>query len=185
MKKRIAAAALIVLILALFAYGTTAFINAEGRATNVITTGTIEMSLTEEGDGTPIEGGMKFENVMPGQTLAKKPVVENTGTQDFYLRVRIDKSFENTELDSAVMALDGPGDGWTEEGGWYYYNSIVKPGDKVTVFSTVSFDARMGNEYQSAAATIAVTAQAVQAKNNAPASGNVTDVVGWPELPQT
>ena len=188
MKKRLASVALIVLILALFAYGTTAYINAEGRATNVITTGTVSLSLTEEsGDGTPIEDqsgvqtGLMFTNVMPSQTLEKKPIVKNEGSQPFWLRVRVDKSFESG-LSTDVITTDMDMTLWTKSGDWYYWNEEVAPGEQITVFEHVTFDKTMGNDYQGKEATITIQAQAVQTANNPiPEGGSITDVAGWPE----
>lgn len=195
MKKRIASVALIVLILALFAYGTTAFISAEGRATNVITTGTVSMLLTEKYDKTQAEAivdgggvmtGLKFENVMPSQTLSKEPVIENTGSQSFWLRVRLTASMTDPTgkpLDTGVIDYDGlDASLWTDgQDGWLYYNEAVKTGESVSVFKSVTFDASMGNEYQGARAEIAIAAQAVQTANNPiPDGGSILDVQGWP-----
>ena len=191
MKKRLLSAALAVMILALFAYGTTAYINAEGRATNVITTGELKMSLTEEsGEGIPIENeqgvvtGLKFENVVPSQTVEKKPIVTNEGTQDFYLRVRIEKSFSDPNLSADVIETDGPDSAHWIAGkdGWYYYNVPLTAGDSAVVFEHVTFSPQMGNEYQGAEAEVSVLAQGVQAKNNPiPEGGNVSDITGWPQ----
>ena len=186
MKKRLASVALIVLILALFAYGTTAYMGTAGRATNVITTGTVSLSLTEEsGDGTPIEDqsgvqtGLMFTNVMPSQTLEKKPIVKNEGSQPFWLRVRVDKSFESG-LSTDVITTD-MADIWVPGGdGWFYWPEAVEPEEAVTVFEHVTFDKSMGNDYQGKEATITIQAQAVQTANNPIPEGGITKVAGWP-----
>ena len=87
MKKRLAIAGVIAAVLALCALGTLAYFTAEGRATNVITTGTVELTLHEMQQGAdgqlaeypdePITG------VMPGQSGSKIPYVENSGSQPF------------------------------------------------------------------------------------------------------
>ena len=93
MKKRLAIAGVIAAVLALCALGTLAYFTAEGRATNVITTGTVELTLHEMQQGAdgqlaeypdePITG------VMPGQSVSKIPYVENSGSQSFYTRVKV------------------------------------------------------------------------------------------------
>ena len=45
------------------------------------------------------------------------------------------------------------------------------------MFTKVTFNAAMGNEYQNATATVDVAAQAVQTANN---GSTVTDAQGWP-----
>ena len=68
--------------------GTLALFTREARATNVITTGTVDITLTETGSGTPIlddngnQTGLAFTNIMPGTAVTKTPNIENTGTAD-------------------------------------------------------------------------------------------------------
>lgn len=68
---------------------------------------------------------------------------------------------------------------WTERDGYYYYNKALKPGEvTVPIFTAVTFNAAMGNEYQNAAATVDVFAQAVQTANN---GDTVLNAQGWPK----
>ena len=67
---------------------------------------------------------------------------------------------------------------WTEKDGYYYYTKALKPGEVTApVFTSVTFNATMGNEYQNATATVNVSAQAVQNANN---GATVMDAKGWP-----
>ena len=54
----------------------------------------------------------------------------------------------------------------------------LKPGEVTApIFTAVTFNANMGNEYQNATATVDVFAQAVQTANN---GATVMDAQGWP-----
>ena len=188
--KKKALAMLLALVLLIAAVGgTLALFTREARSTNVITTGTVQMTLTEEsGDGVFYEDkeagvrGLKFENVMPGQELKKQPIVTNTGNQDFWLRVRIEKHFDNGQLSADVITTDMDTEKWlyNEKDGWYYWNAPVEPEEEVVVFNTVTFDKAMGNEYQNESATVTIQAQAVQKANNPMPEEGIFGVKGWP-----
>ena len=62
--------------------------------------------------------------------------------------------------------------------GYYYYNQALKPGEVTKpIFTAVTFNANMGNEYQKATASVDVSAQAVQTANN---GSTVLEAAGWP-----
>lgn len=102
MKKRILTLALVA-VLALVAIGgaTLAYFTDESTATNVITSGNIDIKLDEakveynEDDYTwtaleeRIETGVEYENVYPGAVLPKDPTVYNEGSMDAYVRVKV------------------------------------------------------------------------------------------------
>lgn len=193
MKKRLAMGGVVGVLLALLAFGTVAYFTTSGYTTNVITTGTVQMTLTETGEGTPTEFdeagnilAMSFENVMPGQEVNKVPVITNTGTADFYLRVKVSVSVEPKEstvgLDASPISTDMDRQVWlSDNDGWLYYPVAVKPGEKVTLFEKVKFDKTMGDPYQGCTVEMKIEAQAVQSKNNpVPENGSVLDVKGWP-----
>lgn len=192
MKKRLAMGGVIGALLALLAIGTAAYFTTSQHVTNVITTGTVEMTLTETGEGENITDGagnvtgMSFTGVMPGQVVSKEPVITNTGSEMFYTRVKVDVSIEpavaGAQVDTALVHPDIDGETWLKgSDGWYYYNSALEPGKSVTLFETVTFDRSMGNDYQNCTVTMNLQAQAVQAKNNpVPLTGTVLDVKGWP-----
>ncbi len=188
MKRRLMLSGAISAVLAILALGTLAFFTAEGRATNVITTGTVALTLTEEGEGEALESGtgMVFDGVMPGQVVSKQPIVANAGSEEFYARVKVDIRIVPAPGGEALSAeLVQPGidtQAWLDGGdGWYYYVGAVAPGAEVSPFGTVTFAPEMGNEYQNCTVTLSIQAQAVQVKNNPmPADGTVLDVQGWP-----
>lgn len=197
--KKKALAMLLALVLLIAAVGgTLALFTREARATNVITTGTVDITLTETGSGTPIEDpdgnqtGLAFTNIMPGTTVTKVPTVTNTGTADAYVRaivaVTIKAADGVTELRSRapVVTFNIDGGKWVTKAGeqYYYYNKVLTPGESVDLFNQVTFDPAMGNEYQGCTVTVSIQAQAVQAKNNEiPVGGSILDVNGWPADP--
>ena len=197
--KKKALAMLLALVLLIAAVGgTLALFTREARATNVITTGTVDITLTETGSGTPIEDpdgnqtGLAFTNIMPGTAVTKTPNIENTGTADAYVRaivtVTIKAADGVTELPSGapVVTFNIDGGKWVTKSGeqYYYYNKVLTPGESVDLFNQVTFDPAMGNEYQGCTVTVSIQAQAVQAKNNEiPVGGSILDVKGWPADP--
>ena len=191
-KSRIALIALAIGCIAMLGAGTAAYFTVQDTAVNVITTGILDMTLVEKTTdnaepGTELEDLPEFVskengafNVMPGQTVSKIPYVDNSGTADFYTRIRLTSTItvDGKELPTDVLELD-IADSWTlAEDGWYYYTKAVTPSEHTEpLFTGVTFVDEMGNEYQNAEVTIEVEAQAVQSKNN----GTSWDTAaGWP-----
>lgn len=184
MKKRMLTAALALCCLAVLATGTLAYFTAEETAQNVITMGSLKMELVElDEKGEPWED---VENIVPGMEVTKEAFVKNTGTVDFYTRVKITKTFvpaqgeEKPELNTKLVRLDINEKYW-EPGndGFYYYKKPVAPGEETKpLFTTVTFSTEMGNEYQNVKVKIDLDAQAVQSRNN---GDSATKATGWPE----
>ena len=187
MKRRLLAGAVIALCLSIMAYGTLAYFTAEDTVHNVITSGEVDIELLEwadEGKTAPFpEDGLS--GVMPGTHVTKIVEVQNAGSSTAYIRVKVEKEIAlpdgaEGEPDTSLMKLDFDETCWTlGEDGFYYYYKALEP-DAVTepLFASVSFDTGMGNIYQNSAASVDVTAYAVQAANN---GGGVMDAKGWPE----
>lgn len=185
MKKRLFVAALACICITALAGGTLAYYTAENTAHNVITTGGIDIALQEWADTdktTPFpEDGVN--DVMPGTSVTKIVEVKNTGANDAYIRVKVDKSIDLAGEgipDLSLLALDMNQADWTAgEDGYYYYNEVLAPGEVTApLFTTVSFDTGMDNLYQNSAAEVDVAAYAVQADNN---GDTVLEARGWPE----
>ena len=184
MKKRMLTAALALCCLAVLATGTLAYFTAEETAQNVITMGSLKMELVElNEEGKP---WTNVENIVPGMEVTKEAFVKNTGTVDFYTRVKITKTFvpaqgeEKPELNTKLVRLDINEKYW-EPGndGFYYYKKPVAPGEETKpLFTTVTFSTDMGNEYQNVQVIIDLEAQAVQSRNN---GDSATKATGWPE----
>ena len=184
-KKRIGLIATIVCCIAILASGTVAYFTAQETAYNVITTGALAMRLVEEGaDGKPFpkEG---ITGVLPNMDVTKKAYVENTGDVDMYVRIALDTNVESMQEGGGALpfddhiSLDINTEDWTKQGDYYYYKKALKPGEATEpLFTTVSFDAKMGNEYMNARVRIDVDAQAVQSKNN---TDSPLTAAGWPK----
>lgn len=192
-RKRKIAALVLALVLALLAVGGTwAYFTYEGRATNVITTGTVELDLSngKTADGLTATSNARVSHVMPGTTVEYKPKIQNVGTAPFYVRVKADVTITaagGDGLPGDVVTLTCDTDNWELHDGWYYCKKAVSPGENgkgetVTPFSAVNFDAKMGNDYQGCTVELAVVAQAVQVKNNEMTDNDVTTIMGWPAV---
>lgn len=187
MKRKLLAVAVTVICLSMMAYGTLAYFTAEDTAHNVITSGEIDIELQEWADAektTPFpEDGVS--GVMPGTEVTKIVEVKNTGANDAYIRVKVEKEFVLSEgvegeTDSGLMKIDFDETYWTlGEDGYYYYKTALEPGAVTEpLFASVSFDTTMGNIYQNSTAKVDVTAYAVRVANN---GDSVMDAKGWPE----
>ena len=198
--KKKALAMLLALVLLIAAVGgTLALFTREARATNVITTGTVDITLTETGSGTPIlddngnQTGLAFTNIMPGTAVTKTPNIENTGTADAYVRAIVTvtiKDKDGSDLPTVlrsgapVVTFNIDDKDWVTQAGVNYYHEVLTPGKSVDLFSEVTFSPEMGNEYQGCTVTVSIQAQAVQAKNNEiPVGGSILDVNVWPADP--
>ena len=182
MKKKLVAAALILLLVCGMAGGTTAFYTTIGEATNVITTGGIEVVLQEwaDEDGTPF---VDVINVMPTQEVTKIVTAKNVGPNAAWVRMRLEKTLQlaegvEGEADPDLVLLDINTADWTEKDGWYYCNVQLQPGvTSAPLFTKVVCSADMGNMYQKSTATVYVVMQAVQVANN---GASVLEAAGWP-----
>lgn len=190
MRKKLLGVSLIIILLSLAAYGTWAYFAAEARTTNVITTGTIDITLVEtttDADGNTVAFPDKgISGVMPGQSVDKLVTVDNVGTGESWIRAGIVcriVSVDGEELPlqlangEDVLSFDINEEMWTEQDGYYYYADAVKAeASTEQLFSQVTFNKAMGNEYQGCTAFVDVAAWAVQVKNN---GETVFDAMGW------
>lgn len=183
MKKVAALAAAVIVIAAIASSGTRAYFTAQGRADNVITSGSIKMELHDEtADGVPFpkEG---ISGIMPGDSIDKYVYVENVGDNPLYARIKLEKAMtlnngENGDNLDEIM-LDINQDDWTynSKDGYYYYNRALKPGEQTTPLLTkVTIDTDL--EYQDAKIDVTVSAQAVQSQNN---TDSPLTAAGWPK----
>ena len=182
MKKKILLVTAVVICLAIAATGTLAYFTAEDMAHNVITTGGVEITVQEWADEekqTPFED---VTGIMPGMTVTKIAEIKNTGASDAWVRIKVEKNIklqgEGTP-DTSLVELNLNLTDWTQgKDGYLYYNKVLKPGEVTEpLFTAVTFNVTMGNEYQNATATVDVVAHAVQTANN---GDTVMDAKGWP-----
>ena len=186
MKKwKIVALCTVLACLSIVASGTLAYFTAQETAHNVITSGGIDIALIEKADtGDGLVDFEDMDGVMPGAVVSKEVTVKNTGASAAWVRVSVTKTITlaNKEVipNPEVMKLNINTEDWTEQGGYYYYNHSLLPGETTTyLFTTVTFDGKdMGNMYQNSEAKIKVQADAVQVANN---GASATVAAGWPK----
>ena len=178
-RRRVMIIALVVVFAALIAGGTLAYFTDEETAYNVITTGNLDMTMHEEttgGEPFPEEG---ISGVMPGDDVDKKVYLSNDGNVDMYVRIGVETVIEPDTLSLEYISLDINTADWTEKDGFYYYNTALKPGEKTApLFTQVSFDPDMPNDYQNCKVKVNVKAQAVQSRNN---GDSALTASGWAE----
>lgn len=188
MRKKLIAGAVVAICLSLLAYSTSAYFTTEQTATNVITSGNIQIQLQEtakiNGQEISFDASQEKINVVPAQTVSKIVKVKNTGDNAAYVRISVAKAIElaegvTGEPNVELVTLDFDDENWTaKDDGYYYYNKPLAP-DATTeaLFNNVTFEPSMGNMYQNSTATIKVNAQATQVKNN---GASVFEAAGWP-----
>ena len=190
MKKKMLSLALMTIFISLMALGSAAYFTVEGRATNIITTGTVDMELEEMqlvGEEEVPYPEDTITGILPSQKVSKIPyIVGVEGTQPFYTRVKVDITvLVEEKVDEAGLKYIRPNYDKTnwEQGadGWWYYKGEVKEKDRVALFTEVAFAPEMPNDYQNCTVKVAVSAQATQVKNNPVPEAGYTAIVGWPE----
>lgn len=202
-KRRLVLACALVLLVALMATGTVAYISTEAHMSNIITTGTIEITLNDEiTGGEQTETGWKLEGVMPGVDVEKIVSVTNDGSADAWIRVALETTITKDgvvlpatfgdKLPAVIIGIDG--ENWIAgEEGYYYYKLPMAQNDETEpLFRTVKLNELLPNAYQGCVVNIDVTAEAVQVKNNNNGgelteltAENYADVLGWPAAAET
>ncbi len=203
MKRKFLAFSLVLLSLSIFVSGTVAFFAEDGRATNIITLGVVDLQMREElkkgewSEWYPSEGnlGYKFNGLLePGMKIQKKVIIENAESQPFFLRYKVNVEIIAadgvTRLDDGAIQLIGANTNTStkDNDGWLYYDvkdasDEVHKEQEIVAFEGVHFLPETGNAYQGCTINISVQAQAVQSKNqtlNDVAVTEVLDASGWP-----
>lgn len=186
MKKKVLIVTVLLIALLLTAVGgTLAYYTAEGRARNVITTGTIGVEVTEtclNEAGEEVLYPEEPVDIMPGVSVSK--IVRITAAADSaqcWVRAKVEvvirdasgAEMPHTEEELAqIMTVDAGGESWTERDGWFYYAEAVEGGETTDVLMReVAFSGpNMTNRYQGGIVEILVTAQAVQTAHNGTAA---------------
>ena len=183
MKRKILILSVLAILLAILAANTLAYFTADTTAHNVITTGNVDIALNEWANEERTERFEKQIDVMPGTEVTKIVEVENIGAGSVWVRIWTNGVFlsrDGTPLDPGVYTLDINTADWTKQGDFYYYNRALAPGETTEpLFTTVTFDPKMGNVYQNSTAHVDVNAYAVQSANN---GTGALDAAGWPSF---
>ena len=178
-KKKLWAIAIVIILIALLVGNSLAYYSVQGTATNVVTSGNIRLKIIETGaNGLPYP--KDSIEIIPGQTVTKQVVIQNTCSHPFWLRVEIITGSNNSAKD-VIEILDLNHRDWKEHDGYYYYNTILQPSEiTAPLFSQVLFSGQHLNEtYSGTDLTLSVRASAVQSENN-PAE-HPWEALGWPE----
>ena len=194
MKKKLLVIACIAICVSIMAYGSLAYFTAEDTATNVITSGAVEISVEEW----TLENGKRVPypkepliGIMPDVTVSKIVTIKNEEANAFirakYEMIIKDSEGKVMELDEAtknsLIIITPNREYWLLNGtndGWLYYKDSVDTGVVTEpLFTEVTFSGiNMTNEYQNCTVEIVVDAQAVQVANN---GNDVFETAGWPE----
>ena len=164
MKRKLLILSALAICIATLAAGTLAYFTSEGKAHNVITTGGVKIALQEWADEdktTPFED---ITGIMPSMEATKIAEVKNTGASPAWVRVKVTKAIklareiEGFTPDTELVELNIDTEKWTQgEDGYLYYKEALKPGEVTApIFTSVTVNAAMGNEYQAATATVDV-----------------------------
>lgn len=192
-KKKVFALALAVCLLATLSLGSLAWFTDQDSVTN-----DFMIAGSEDGDPDDIfsvdvweeddeeDDGLEYEDILPGDTLDKVAHVENTGSYDQYIRVKIAVShaavwqdvydanmvpvteFVNVDLSKVYGGKVGSyleGDNFAY---YLYYNDILPVGKDFVVFTEAYIDEELTREQAAAMKggfQITVTADAVQTEN--------------------
>lgn len=188
-KRKILSLLIAAAIFVLCTGGTLAYYAASDVAHNVITTSNgakvelLEWQLDERGNLTPYPEE-EITGIMPGMSVSKIPMASALeGSEDVWVRMRTNTSITLVTGDAGdpgLISLDYNTGAWTQGAdGWWYFNAKLSAGVQTdALFTKVTFDPKMPNEYQNSHALVKVEMQAVQAKNN---GSNAMEASGWPD----
>ena len=181
-KRRTLLIAVVAILFVFMTEPTVAYYATIGTATNVVTSGDIELIIhekTADGSAFPAEG----VRVIPGDVVSKVVSIENSCTHPFYLRVKLVYGASDEALSPQdCLKLNINSHSWKLHDGWYYYTGILEPGQETPqVFSQVQI---VGSQVSTGdigkTLKLTVLAQAVQSENNPIQNGDTTTAAGWP-----
>jgi len=179
-RSRMLLIALAAILMTVMTQPTLAYYTTIGKATNVVTSGDIQLKIhekTADGSDFPAEGVY----VIPGDIVSKQVSVENVCGHPFYLRVKLVSGSTSQALDpDDCMRLDIDTQNWTYLEGYYYFNRILQPGETTpTLFNQVEIvGSKVDRSNIGTTLSLMVSAYAVQSENN-PAE-HPWDASGWP-----
>ena len=173
--------AMAAIVLTLFTQKTLAYYSVIGTATNVVTSGDIDLKIHEK-----TAGGADFPSqgvyVIPGDVVSKIVTVENVCNHPFYLRVKLINGTTDTELTvEDCLKIELNLENWVlRDDGFLYYERILEPGEATEpVFTEVEIIGdKITQHHAGNILSVTVAAHAVQSENN-PADHPWT-AAGWP-----
>jgi len=184
-QRKLLTISLLLILISILSYATIAYFTGTEVATNVITAGNIDITLVEKKAISGELYSVPFEEivgVMPGEKYSKETFVINAGDFDAYVRVEVEVLFTKnnnipiTTTDNPIE-IDYNTTNWTFKDGFYYYNTVLGPGEATEpLFTTVSFVDTMDNSFGNSKGNVKVLAYATQVANN---GDSVFDAQGW------
>jgi len=181
-KLRFITISLMAILFTFLTQGTLSYYTATGKATNVISSGNIQLIIHEKtasGTEFPKEGVY----IVPGDVVSKQVSIENACEHPFYLRVKIVYGIDSQELTAQeCFKLNIDENNWKYHDGWYYYKGIVNPGETTPdVFSHVQIvGSAVDRNDIGKTLTLSVSAHAVQSENNPVTLPDTHLASGWP-----
>lgn len=179
-KARLILIALTAIFLTVLTQPSLAYYTTVGRATNVVTSGDVQLQIHEK-----TAGGADFPEegvyIIPGDIVSKQVSVENICNHPFYLRVKLVSASTNQSLDpKEALKLDIDTDNWTEKDGFYYFDHILEPGETTPcLFTQVEIvGSKVDQTHIGSTLSLTVNAYAVQSEHN-PAE-HPWEAQGWP-----
>jgi len=179
-RSRLLLIALAAILATVLTQPTLAYYTTIGKATNVVTSGGIQLRIhekTADGSDFPAEGVY----VIPGDIVSKQVSVENVCAHPFYLRIKLISTATNEALTpDDCLKMDINTQNWTYGDGYYYYNSVLQPGETTpALFTQVEIlGSKVDQTHIGSVLSLTVNAYAVQSENN-PAE-HPWDAAGWP-----
>ena len=168
---------------------TYAALNAQMGASNVISMGTVKISLKDEIQTMASESGeIQWEefpestHIFPGARMTKRLTVTNVGRNACYIRVKVVPQVSGDGQPARVeddITFTYDGSAWVPDGdGYYRYEGILQPNESAALEGDIQFHQNIGNDGKDARFSIDNRAQGVQSQNNEHI--DVLNVVGWP-----
>lgn len=182
-KIKITVVALVAAVFAFIGQPALAYYQTVGKATNVVTSGNIQLIIhekTDQGTEFPADGVY----ILPGDVVSKEVSIENDCAHPFYLRVKMVYGTNAQDLTAEdCLKLNINSEHWQLHDGWYYYKDVVNPGETTpNVFSHVEIvGSKVDTGHIGKVLTLTVNAQAVQSENNPITDGNIYTASGWPK----
>ena len=179
-KSKLLLIAVAAILLTVLTQPTLAYYTIIGTATNVVTSGDISLQIhekTADGSDFPAEGVY----VIPGDIVSKQVSIGNVCDHPFYLRVRLVSGSDNESLSAEeCLKMDIDTNNWTYEGGYYYFNYILQPGETTPpLFTQVEIvGSKVDQSHIGSMLSLSVKAFAVQSEHN-PAEFP-WEAAGWP-----
>lgn len=175
MKKKLALSlAAVAMVGTLAVGGTLAWFTDTETATNVVTTGNVDIAwyendikITDKYPG--IDIGTSEAPITPGAEYEKRAFVMNEGKNDAYIRAQFAFKVDNktAPLPQGVSIKFTENTLWVDgEDGWYYYvGKVDADGNTQNLIDAVVLDKSIGNSFTNKTIDIDLKAEAIQADN--------------------